>query len=513
MFRIHYSLLPMQERTKPMNTATHNQDQYLGDIQTKIVGMQYAKGNVHAGEKVHLQRDPENQHDKSAIQVQNQDFKDVGFIPRETASWLAPLIDQGKVHIEGTVPDTSMPHPRERHRRYPLVIHLYLCSNGASILDTNPSPNTDMEALHEIVLDSFTKIPFYPNPDIIQGLERRLSRMTGRDVLPETQLLLSLFPFKAEELKRRQSGNLIDKIREQLNRLKLKDGIHYRNVTLFPFGKLNGSSGNYVSLKKALESGDVEIEEVSEEGQVHELLLHNRGEKPVLAPEGEILIGAKQNRVINVSIIVAAHQSTRIPVSCVERGRWRYSSRKFQSAFYAHPKLRSKKLRSTLEIRFQTGEARSNQGEVWQEVSDQLHAMNASSATDSVTDGYQSYEERIKEYREKFSLPKETAGVLVCSGDQVVGLDYFGSPEMFHDCWERIADSYFMEAANNPNPKKKTSDKCIEPFLSQVRENIQLCNQSIGVGNELAVQGERITGAGVWHSDSLCHLSVFPLDQ
>ncbi len=496
-----------------MKSATQHQNLYLGEFQTRIVGMQYVEDNVQAGEEVSFERDPDNQHDANAIRVRNPDFKDVGFVPREITRWLAPLIDQGKVLIEGAVPNTFSPHPRVRHHGSPLIIKLYLCQKGFSILETNPSPGTAIEAIREIILESFLKLPGFSDPAVIHGLQERLHRLISRDVLPETQLLLSLFPFKAEEIRRQHSENVIEKIREQLRRLKVGEGIHYRNLTLFPFGKLNGATGNYVLLKKALEMGVVEIEEASEEGQVHELLLHNRGDKPVLAPEGEILIGAKQNRVINITIIVAAHQSTRIPVSCVERGRWRYASRKFQSAFYAHPKLRGKKLRSVQECRLHTGEARSDQGEVWEEVSAQLHAMKASSATDSITDGYQFCEERIDEYRKTIVLPPETAGVLVCSGDHVVGLDYFDSSEIFHECWERIADSYFLEAVNDPNPPKKASQKCVEEFLDQIRENIQLCEHSIGLGYELAVHSDRIAGAGVWYADSLCHLTVVPSEK
>jgi hypothetical protein len=38
--------------------------------------------------------------------------------------------------------------------------------------------------------------------------------------------------------------------------------------------------------------------------------------------DGEELIGAKQNRALNLTILAPAKQVIVIPVSCVEAGRW-----------------------------------------------------------------------------------------------------------------------------------------------------------------------------------------------
>jgi len=80
------------------------------------------------------------------------------------------------------------------------------------------------------------------------------------------------------------------------------------------------------------EAGDaVTIEEVSEAGAVPTLRLTCAADLPVLLLDGEELIGAKQNRVLNTTVLVAAHSRLTIPVSCVEPGRWAYRSRRFSS--------------------------------------------------------------------------------------------------------------------------------------------------------------------------------------
>src|SRR5262245_2621412 len=64
------------------------------------------------------------------------------------------------------------------------------------------------------------------------------------------------------------------------------------------------------------EAGDrVRITEVSESGSVPTLRVDNEADQPVLLFDGEELIGAKQNRVLNTSVLVAAHSTVTIPVS------------------------------------------------------------------------------------------------------------------------------------------------------------------------------------------------------
>ena len=80
-------------------------------------------------------------------------------------------------------------------------------------------------------------------------------------------------------------------------------------------------------------------------GSVPELLVENMGDIRVLFIEGEELVGAKQNRILNTSILVAAKSKTKIPVSCVEQGRWGYKSKFFGSSGSHSPS----KLRYALE--------------------------------------------------------------------------------------------------------------------------------------------------------------------
>jgi hypothetical protein len=115
----------------------------------------------------------------------------------------------------------------------------------------------------------------------------------------------------------------------------------YRNLTIFPLLAPDGVEPDYLTLEQALDQNLIKITELDNEDSVPELKLSNLGNKTVLIVEGEELIGARQNRIVNSSFLIAGETEVVIPVSCVEQGRWNYSSESFKPGRkMAHASLR-----------------------------------------------------------------------------------------------------------------------------------------------------------------------------
>ena len=108
--------------------------------------------------------------------------------------------------------------------------------------------------------------------------------------------------------------------------------IRHQALSVFPLFTESSGPLNYLLSDEAIRSSMVLVEEVGREGTVPELLVENKGDTRVLFLEGEQLVGAKQNRVLNTSVLIPARAKIKIPVSCVEQGRWRYSTGKFDSS-------------------------------------------------------------------------------------------------------------------------------------------------------------------------------------
>ncbi|MDP9437977.1 MAG: TIGR02452 family protein, partial [Actinomycetota bacterium] len=107
-----------------------------------------------------------------------------------------------------------------------------------------------------------------------------------------------------------------------LGQVEVKEPVSHGSLHLFALTGGPSEEDGLTMLEDALEGGSLRVEELDESGSVPELRVVNGGSTAVLILEGDELIGAKQNRVANSSVLVAAESELVLPVSCVERGRW-----------------------------------------------------------------------------------------------------------------------------------------------------------------------------------------------
>src|SRR4051812_36435747 len=124
----------------------------------------------------------------------------------------------------------------------------------------------------------------------------------------------------------------------------------------------------YRALSQALPRGLV-VRELESGASVNDLAVRNPTDETVLLYEGEEVLGAQQNRIFDVSVLVAAQSRLTVPVSCVEAGRWdgsRHGEAFAAAPQAAHPDLRRAKARA-VRARLAVGQdARAVQGEVWE---------------------------------------------------------------------------------------------------------------------------------------------------
>jgi hypothetical protein len=155
-----------------------------------------------------------------------------------------------------------------------------------------------------------------------------------------------------------------------LEKAKLGGKQSHLNMTLIPLLAPDAGEPDYLILEEALGKGVVEITEVSLGGSVPDLKLINKSASKLLVVDGEELVGAKQNRIVNANFLIAGLTEITIPVSCVEQGRWSYRSRNFASG--------EKVMSANLRLKNQRAVAmnlkegigyRSDQGMIWRKLS------------------------------------------------------------------------------------------------------------------------------------------------
>lgn len=287
----------------------------------------------------------------------------------------------------------------------------------------------------------------------------------------------------------------------------------HRNLALVP---LRGEGRqprfkDYLLASEAIDAGVLTVAEVDEAGSVPELLAVNDADKPILLIDGEELQGAKQNRILNTSILLPARSRSRIPVSCVEQGRWRHTSRTFKSGSYSPSSLRRRKSRDVQHNLRASGRAMSDQGAVWEDVERQIDASQAPAPTRAMSDAVTSRVDVIGRYQEALAYPSGACGVVAAVCGRFVALDAFDSCSTLEVIWERLVASYAMDAEGaREKPRKAFTARAAGVLLEHVAGQECQPFESVGLGRDLRFEADDVLGQGLEADGHLLHLSVFP---
>jgi hypothetical protein len=295
-----------------------------------------------------------------------------------------------------------------------------------------------------------------------------------------------------------------------LPRIRVGEPVCYETLTVFPLFDGAFEPVEYTLADDGIASGSVTVEEVSASGSVPDLVVENKGDVRVLFLEGEELVGAKQNRILNTSVLVAAHGKTQIPVSCVEQGRWSYRSRRFgHSGSHSSSKLRRILKRDvSMSLKAKRG-YRSDQGEVWHEVSRQQAALGASSETHAMSDTFRAYEDRVAEFRERLQYIDGAAGLAVALGSKIVALDLFDKAATCRKVWQRLLSGYVLDALEEDAEAGQPEAADVERLLETAGAMPWDKADSVGEGEDYrASLGDELHASALTLGNAPVHLSV-----
>jgi hypothetical protein len=292
--------------------------------------------------------------------------------------------------------------------------------------------------------------------------------------------------------------------------LRVGEPIRHKTLSVFPLFAGVHRDVEYRLADEALSDESVVVEEVSQSGTVSSLLVENKGGLRVLFLEGEELVGAKQNRVLNTSVLVAAHSKLKIPVSCVEQGRWGYKSRYFGSSGSHLPSKLRRVLKATVSrsIKEERGHA-SNQGEVWKEVAS-LHATHGvASYTSAMSDAFETYRDRLAEFRERLKYVEGATGMAVGVGTKIVAADLFDKPSTCRKVWDRLLSGAVLDALEAPEVDLRASASDVEQMLGLASDLRWELTDAVGEGVEYrceSPQGDH--ASALVFDDAVVHASL-----
>jgi hypothetical protein len=287
----------------------------------------------------------------------------------------------------------------------------------------------------------------------------------------------------------------------------------FENLTMVPLlANEAPTSAGYDVLDEALASGSFEITEVSDHGSVPELRVVNRGEKPVLIVDGEELTGAKQNRVVNLTILVPAHSDLTIPVSCVEAGRWRARSKKFAAAPRAqYATGRARRMSQVTACMRDAGARFADQADVWKDIADKSARMGASSPTSAMEALFVDHAAKLDAFVSALHPVKNQVGALFSVAGQIVGLDLFDRPSTLRKVLPKLVRSVAIDALDTRGSALPglTTAAAAPHFIAALASAPAQVSPAIGLGEDVRLSGPALTGAALSVDGAVVHLSGF----
>ncbi len=279
----------------------------------------------------------------------------------------------------------------------------------------------------------------------------------------------------------------------------------HRGIALVPLFPRRLPGAAYATLGTALHRG-LRVTEAGAEGIVPELVVTNPLDERVLLYDGEELVGAKQNRILNLTVLIAAASVTPIPVSCVEAGRWHRRSAVFTAAAHtAGPELRLRKARALGADALARGIA---QAEVWQAVAEQASRRGVDSPTAAHADIFIQHERALAGLRAAFPLDDGQCGAVLVLPDGHVCLDYLSRPDAYAQHHAKLVDGYLMDALDQLDRPASG----IEP-LNRLLHRLSLVpiarHASAGLGTDLRAQTASVTATGLELDGELVQLSAY----
>jgi len=292
----------------------------------------------------------------------------------------------------------------------------------------------------------------------------------------------------------------------------------YEWLSLFPLIDRQPRHLPYELLADALEAGTVQVAEVGT-GTVPEVTVENSGETDVLVLDGEQLVGAKQNRTVSRTMILPAQATTSIPVSCMEQGRWRFSSVRFAHGGDHSPSKVRRHAREVEALCTKAMRAASPamlaqaQGAVWSEISACSDRLGGRSSTGALDHLYELKGRDLDEWSKHFPWVDDQVGLLAFLGARPLGLDLIGGHRLYARLHKQLVRGYVMDALTaGPTRTIRVGEKTAAPFMERVKRATRTRAPTVGRGEYRVLSG-RVMGGELMDTCGLVHLSAFPASE
>lgn len=229
-----------------------------------------------------------------------------------------------------------------------------------------------------------------------------------------------------------------------LDQCDIGGGVRSGSLTLYPIAGPAKTMPRCRTLDSALQQDELSVREISEGGDVNRLIVENHGDRPVFIMAGEVLVGARQDRILKHDLLVPAYSGEIIVAAyCVEHGRWGYRGpgRKFDSRGTI----------SNARVR-QAALSTAGQSAVWESVDETCKSAGVAAPTQALNAVYEDpalcrrIDTVVSDLRDLPDEYPDMNGVVVQVGSRIVALDVFPDRRILLALWPKLVRSYVLES-------------------------------------------------------------------
>ena len=294
-----------------------------------------------------------------------------------------------------------------------------------------------------------------------------------------------------------------DAIASFAKRLKVGRPRNHGNLTLYPILIEDVRVPDVaLTLDEAMARELLKIREL-DPPEVNRVRLVSKAKEPIFIMGGEMLAGAKQDRIVGDDTIVPPRADLEIPVFCVEHGRWVAKSETFGSSrFLAGSEVRKAR-------------AAADQSAVWAQVAETQERLAAPSETGALRSLQDSaaVQDRMKPYRRALvDFPGDVAkarGVVACVGDEIIAADLFASRAIFAQLWPKLLDSYITDAVDREAHSKAPDGVRIKKWLDGITRAERNVKKTPGDGSLYELKSGSLIGSALVYDEAVVHLELF----
>ena len=299
-------------------------------------------------------------------------------------------------------------------------------------------------------------------------------------------------------------------VRAFLSSVSVGEPLSFEQLALYPLWRKEAAPFSCITLDEAMARGSFRVEEV-DGGTVSLLLVTNDTAERVFLLDGEELVGARQNRILNLSLLVERSTRIKVPVSCVEQDRWGFGdSRTMRSANLSHPSLRKEKAEQVHENLRGSGRFDSDQGLVWHNVRMALYQSEVESPTGALEAAFEHNRAKLETYSAGLPCPAGAVGVAAVIAGRFICADIFATPSLLSLLWHKLVHSFALDAIDAPAGWWKL------PAATEIAAMVALPEDAVlepfeapGLGASVRLQTGRTSGSALVVDATAVHVELF----